>query len=56
MKAIILGAILGLVLALWPSTVQVAAAVLVALLTQPLVVAFVVGALARPALVRGWLR
>ncbi|WP_411091382.1 hypothetical protein [Streptomyces sp. 049-1] len=55
MKWLILGALLGLLLAV-PGVPTVAAALLVALLTQPLCVAFVLGVLARPALVRRWTR
>ncbi|MFJ3044023.1 hypothetical protein [Streptomyces tendae] len=56
MKALLFGALLGLVLVLWPSTLQVAAAVLLYLAAQPLVLTFVLGVLARPALARRWSR
>ncbi|MFJ7229802.1 hypothetical protein ACIQVF_09685 [Streptomyces tendae] len=55
MRWLILGALLGLLLAV-PGVPAVAAAVLFALLTQPLFVAFVLGVLARPALARRWTR
>ncbi|GHA64210.1 hypothetical protein GCM10010330_16280 [Streptomyces tendae] len=55
MRWLILGALLGLLLAV-PGVPAVAAAMLVALFTQPLFVAFVLGALARPIIVRRWTR
>ncbi|GHA61012.1 hypothetical protein ACH4GE_06835 [Streptomyces tendae] len=56
MKALLFGALLGLALVLWPSTLQIAVASLAYLLAQPLVLSFVLGVLARPALARRWTR
>jgi hypothetical protein len=50
MKALLFGALLGLLL-LWPAALSLTAAV-IASLAQPLVLAFVLGVLARPALSR----
>jgi hypothetical protein len=55
MKALLFGVVLG-VLLLWPAALSLTAAV-IASLAQPLVLAFVLGVLARPALsrrVRRW--
>jgi hypothetical protein len=56
MKTLLFGALLGLVLVLWPATLQIAAASLAHLLAQPVVLAFGLGVLARPALTRRWTR
>lgn len=50
MKAILFGAVLG-VLLLWPAALSLTATAAVAL-AQPAVLAFVLGVLARPAIVR----
>lgn len=50
MKAILFGALLGLVL-LWPPALSLTAAT-VSALARPAVLAFTLGVLARPALVR----
>ncbi|MEV8396101.1 hypothetical protein ACFVAF_34675 [Streptomyces sp. NPDC057596] len=54
MKALILGALLGLLLVFWPAALPLAAATLAHLVTQPAVLAFVLGVLARPVITRGW--
>ncbi|MEU7383686.1 hypothetical protein AB0A91_27555 [Streptomyces sp. NPDC042207] len=48
MRWIILGALLGFALILWP----IAAATLARLVAQPAVLAFVLGVLARPVIIR----
>lgn len=55
MRWLVLGALLGLLLAV-PGVPTLAVATVVALVTQPLFVAFVLGVLARPALARRWPR
>ncbi|MFB7739589.1 hypothetical protein ACFC08_35620 [Streptomyces sp. NPDC056112] len=54
MRWIILGALLGLLLVLWPASLPLAATTLAHLVAQPAVLAFVLGALARPAITRRW--
>jgi hypothetical protein len=51
MKAILLGALLG-VLLLWPAALSITAGTLAYLAGQPAVLAFTIGVLARPAIVR----
>ncbi|GHJ01596.1 hypothetical protein TPA0906_34610 [Streptomyces olivaceus] len=53
MRALLIGALLGLLLVLWPSTLQAAASVLTG---QTAVLAFILGVLARPALAGRWSR
>ncbi|MEU7399719.1 hypothetical protein [Streptomyces sp. NPDC044948] len=55
MKWLILGALLGLLLSI-PQGQQLALSAVTALVTQPLFVAFVLGAVARPHLTRRWTR
>lgn len=54
MKAILFGALLGLLLILWPSALPLAAATLAPLAAQPAVLAFALGVLARPVITRRW--
>lgn len=54
MKAILFGALLALLLVLWPAALPLTAASLSSLTGQPTVLAFVLGVLARPALARRW--
>lgn len=54
MKAILFGALLGVLLVLWPAAVPLAAAAVASLAAQPTVLAFVLGVLARPALPGRW--
>lgn len=57
MKAIIFGAVLGLLL--WPASLSLTAATAAALVEQPTVLTFALGVLVGPGLghrVRGWTR
>lgn len=56
MRWLILGALLGLLLILWPAALPLAATVLAHLAAQPAVLAFVLGVLARPVITRRWAR
>ncbi|NUP16609.1 MAG: hypothetical protein HOZ81_10970 [Streptomyces sp.] len=51
MKAILFGAVLGILL-LWPAALSLTAGTLAYLAGQPVVLAFILGVLARPALAR----
>ncbi|MET9762085.1 hypothetical protein ABZ016_24015 [Streptomyces sp. NPDC006372] len=55
MRYLMLGVLLGL-LVTFPPVLAVVAAIGTALLSQPLLVAFALGAVARPHLPRGWAR
>jgi hypothetical protein len=55
MRWLLLGAVLGLLL-LFPSLLTALAAVLAAVLSKPVLVAFGLGLLARPHLPRRWAR
>lgn len=55
MKWLILGALIGLLLAI-PQAQQATVDTVTALVTQPLFVAFVLGAVVRPHLTRRWTR
>lgn len=55
MRWLLLGAVLALLL-LFPSMLTVLAAVLAAVLSKPMLVAFGLGLLARPHLARRWAR
>jgi hypothetical protein len=55
MRWLLLGALLALLLTI-PGVLPLAASVIAALVTEPLFVAFVLGAVARPRLARRWAR